>query len=546
MLRNTRQLRVTPAQRNRMPFLKVDSTAICTEDGKAISLRGTNLGGWLLQECWMSPAGDATIPGHSELIAQAFSHNGGEGPNAVVDNEDATRWSSGQPQAHGQWFEVDLGRSVTFNQVIIDAGDSHEDVPAGALVRLSHDGDVWWDVGWLAGDGPVQVLRFPHQTARHLQVVLINPRPDRWWSIAKLRVTVSDEFHTRSRLVERFGEAEALRLLKVYQNAWIDADDLDVLADIGFNCVRVPLDWQVIMSPDGLLRSEDLAFGRLDWLLSECEARGLYVILDLHGLPGGANPWHSSGRAGVNAFWRDQECQDRAETIWRAIARRYRGSSTVAAYDLINEPLVTMGEPEQQHDVALKFDVTDRLLRAVREEDPDHIVMVAVFPDWEHCLPPWERGWTNVVYQTHHYSFASQEHHDGMRGFVRHELSRLEDFRARWGVPVYAGEFWLGPFSDLYDLWLSELNRLGISWTSWTYKVKNGPTSRGPDGILNGVGWSLFYDNPNPAPDLDLDDAATIARKWARFSTRNFRPNPVMQAIYRRHADLSPERSWSR
>jgi hypothetical protein len=491
----------------------------------------------------MSPAGDAMIQGHTGLSARAFAHNGGESPNSVIDTLNATRWSSGQPQAHGQWFEVDLGRSATFNQVTIDAGESHGDVPAGALVRLSHDGQSWWDAGWLAGDRPVQVLRFPHQTARWVQVLVTDPRPDRWWSITHLRVTVSDEFHTRSRLVERFGEAEALRLLDVYQEAWITDGDLDAAAAVGFNCLRVPFDWQVIMTPEGQLRPEAEAFGRLDWLLDQAEARGLYVILDLHGLPGGANPWHSSGRAGVNAFWRDSECQARAETIWRAIARRYRGRSAVAAYDLINEPLVTMGESEQPQDVVLKFDVTDRLLRAVREEDPDHIIMVAVFPDWEHCLPPWERGWTNVVYQTHHYSFASQEHHDGMKAFVRHEISRLEDFRARWGMPVYAGEFWLGPFPDLYDLWLSELNRLGISWTSWTYKVKNGPTSRGPDGILNGVGWSLFYDNPNPIPDLDLDDAATIARKWSRFSTHNFRPNPVMQAIYRRHSSQSPQRS---
>jgi hypothetical protein len=530
---------LTLTRAGREPGLRPLHTAgpdIVDDTGQVVTLRGTNLGGWLLQECWMSPAGDALVACHDQITATAFATEPGYPPQAMLDHNPATCWTSGQPQASGQCVTLDLGAMRTFNQIAVDAGVRGADSPQGLVIHTSPDAHSWTEAGWVGGDHGLHVLRLPHLTTRFVRIMLTHARPDRWWSIAEVRLTVSDEFHTRHRLTQRFGKAGAERLLNTYRDAWIQAADLTRLSDIGFNCLRLPIDWQILMDRHGRLRPEAEAFGRIDWLLDQAEAAGLYVILDLHGLPGGANPWHSSGIAGQNAFWRDDRCQVRAETVWRALARRYRGRSVVAGYDLINEPLVTMGEPETPEDVAHKFAVTDRLLRAVRAEDPDHIVMIAVFPDWEHALPPWQFGWTNVVYQTHHYSFWAQEHHDGMKAFVQHELHRLQDYRQRWGMPVYAGEFWFGAFPDLYDDWLGTLNQLGISWTSWTYKVKNRPDARGPDGILHGVSWSLYYDAPFPAPDLDRDSAVTIAEKWSHFSTDHFQPNAVMHDIYRRHA----------
>lgn len=509
---------------------------IVDESGRTVVLRGTNIGGWLLQECWMSPAGNATIAELDSFGVTAFASEPDAPPQTVVGRGMAGRWTSGMPQASGQWVTLDMGGMRTFNQITVDAGDWTADSPKGLVVRVSDDGQSWRDVGWVGGDTARHVLRLPHLTTRHVQVMLTHPRPDRWWSITEIRLTVSDEFHTRKRLTERFGPTQAQALLEVYRDNWFTDADFDRLAGIGFNCLRLPIDWQLILEADGKPRPVEAAFSRIDWFLDQAAARGLYVILDLHGLPGGANPWHSSGIAGSNAFWRDPVCQSRTETVWRAIARRYRGHPAVAAYDLINEPLVTMGEAESATEVVYKFEVTDRLYRAVREEDPDHIIMIAVFPDWEHALPPAQFGWTNVVYQTHHYNFAAQDHHDGMRAFIRHEISRMEQYRDAWGMPVYAGEFWFANFPDLYDEWLSELNRLGLSWTSWSYKVKNAPGVRGADGIQHGDGWSLYFDAPHPIPDLDRDSADEIAAKWAAFRTENFQPNRTMQAIYRYHA----------
>src|SRR5687767_2112760 len=44
-------------------FLKTNGTVIRKNSGSGaiVNLRGTNLGGWLLQEGWMSPAGEAAL-----------------------------------------------------------------------------------------------------------------------------------------------------------------------------------------------------------------------------------------------------------------------------------------------------------------------------------------------------------------------------------------------------------------------------------------------------------------------------------------------------
>ena len=54
--------------------------------------------------------------------------------------------------------------------------------------------------------------------------------------------------------------------------------------------------------------------------------------------------------------------------LWQALAERYRGNAWVAGYDLLNEPADPTGE------VYGRFH--DRLVAAVREVDPEHIIFV--------------------------------------------------------------------------------------------------------------------------------------------------------------------------
>ena len=119
-------------------------------------------------------------------------------------------------------------------------------------------------------------------------------------------------------------------------------------------------------APFELLRA---GFERLDGAIRACADAGLYSVIDLHAVPGCQNQhWHSDNPTHVAAFWQHPHFQDRVVHLWRALAERYRDEPAVAGYNLLNEPADPSGQ------VVGPFH--DRLVAAVREVDPDHIVFV--------------------------------------------------------------------------------------------------------------------------------------------------------------------------
>jgi len=124
---------------------------------------------------------------------------------------------------------------------------------------------------------------------------------------------------------------------------------------------------------------------------------GIYLVLNLHvsarGIP--------VGRAGHEVVDDPRE-QDRFVALWRAIAARYRGETTIAGYDLLNEPVVTKS-PEQWRELG------ERPFRAVREVDPEHAIFVErttrFAGDWKEDSHRnfFRASDPNVVYEFHFY-----------------------------------------------------------------------------------------------------------------------------------------------
>ncbi|MBJ6362661.1 cellulase family glycosylhydrolase [Paenibacillus sp. GCM10012307] len=336
-----------------------------------------------------------------------------------------------------------------------------------------------------------------------------------------------DEYTLRRTLVSRFGEAGAQNLLNSYQDIWIQASDLDNIKNMGMNAVRVPIYWEDFMDLSGNMKPDSVSFRKLDWLIEQSGNRNIYVILDMHGTPGAHCPWHSCGRENSNQLWTNSTYQNWTIQIWERIATRYNGNPTVAAYDLLNEPLVTNGAGENAAQVRQKMDFYDRLYKAVRAKDPDHIIMIAAFFEWFAALPPSTYGWTNVVYQTHHYNFADWFNWNLTNSEIERWLRNITTYQRNWNVPVYAGEFSFD-HNDLYEKWLSGLNALNVSWTNWTYKVKGGGN------------WGYYNNNNNPSPNLNTDSASTIISKWNQFVTSNFNTNTSLINLVKKYTQQAP------
>ncbi|SHO44698.1 chitobiase/beta-hexosaminidase C-terminal domain-containing protein [Anaerocolumna xylanovorans] len=495
-------------------FLKTSGTVIKNNNGtgEIVDLHGTNLGGWLMQEDWLSPLGGGVL---SQSGWTATASVGGS-PGNAIDGNPGTSWTTGVPQEDGQWFKVDMGSVQYFDRITFDAGSNMGNYPAGSLVQISSDGISWSNMpaGTLE-DQRVTVI-CGAQAARYILIFQSGSKSNPW-SIAELNIYMGDDYNMRKALYDRFGQAQGDELILGYQNAWLKVSDLDNIKDMGMNYVRVPISWLELMDMNGNWKTS--AWTQLDWLVNNCKQRGIYVVLDLHASPGGASPWASSGQAGPNPnrLWTNPWNQDTTVAIWQGIAEHYKGNATIAGYELVNEPVLGFPETEDQQDQKNAF--LNRLYTAVRAIDPDHIIFFGALGSFDAITPPSTYGWTNVAYTAHPYAMEQPTNWDVQNDLIDTKIDEAVQIQNSWNVPVNFGEYNFYFFHDLWEKWMSKMNENHISWANWTYKVRGGMNESG------GGNFGFYNTDLNPVPDVNRDDANTIAAKWSKFSTDYFAPN---------------------
>lgn len=115
--------------------------------------------------------------------ASASVSNSGEPPSNALDGVFTTRWTTGQPQSPGIWFQVDTGKVQSFSGIALDCGPSSGDYPVGYQVLVSNDGSTWGNaIASGQGSSGYTVIAFPKQSARYVKVVLTG-NTGSWWSI---------------------------------------------------------------------------------------------------------------------------------------------------------------------------------------------------------------------------------------------------------------------------------------------------------------------------------------------------------------------------
>ena len=280
-------------------------------------------------------------------------------------------------------------------------------------------------------------------------------------------------FDTLEVFLERFGEEKTEEIIKTFEDAFITEEDIAQIEKLGFNCVRVPFWYRNFMTEDleWLAENHDnnRGFQKLDWLISICEKYGVYVMLDLHGAPGGQSKNHCTGKAGRNELYDNEEMMNATVELWCAIAKRYKDNKTVVAYDLLNEPQNNGGydgdyswAAESEDAVSRTNKAYDILYKAIREIDKNHIISfegvwsTTVLPD------PDEMGYENMLYQLHLY--------DSDKGMIRYRVKELKTARKDWGVAVVVGEY---NNHECEEYAQKQYARNDISRIKWNYKTYN-------------------------------------------------------------------------
>ena len=303
-------------------------------------------------------------------------------------------------------------------------------------------------------------------------------------------------------LVSRFGTDATHALFQNYRRNWTTEIDYQNVADMGMNVIRLPIWYRNLQRDDDGTWYRDEAgkidFSELDTVVSLCRKYGLYLILDLHGLPGYQNDYDHCGKSKSMSLFDDtpQGARYREVTLdlWTQLAAHYADEPVIAMYDLMNEPLGT----NITRDKSLKqnfWDFSDALYRAIRAVDSRHIITMEAIWDPSAMAAPSVYGWENVVYQEHWYDVSNPSY-----------LHKANEIRAaKYGVPFYIGEFYPRVISS-FDYILSLLNHRGLNWTTWTYKGAGPGADNSP--------WFLYGASGLETIDAENDSYETLMHKW--------------------------------
>lgn len=312
--------------------------------------------------------------------------------------------------------------------------------------------------------------------------------------------------HTQFRdlLTETIGEQNTEIFYDNWLNNHFTRRDVDSMKVWGFNSVRVamhykwftlPIEKEPVTGQDTWL--ED-GFVRIDSLLAWCSDNEMYLILDLHGAPGGQG--HDRNISDYDpafpSLWESAENRRKTVALWKKLAERYAGESWIGGYDLINEP-----NWELPNGTLLRQTYIS-ITNAIRQVDPNHMIIIEgnwFANDYTGLTPPWD---DNMVFSFHKYwNYNTQE-----------SIQWMINLRQTYQVPI-----WLGESGENSNSWFTDLIKLAeenkIGWSWWPVK------KAGINNVLM-VPESTPYNNlisywQTGSPPMTPDQAFNTVLDWA-------------------------------
>ena len=294
-------------------------------------------------------------------------------------------------------------------------------------------------------------------------------------------------------------------------STFITEKDFDVIKSWGLDHVRLPFDYNVIMTDSG--EFIETGFKYIDFCVDECEKRGLNVVLDLHKTAG-----FVFDNFDCFEFFDNAELQGLFIRLWLEMTRRY-GARKHVVFELLNEVTdeavakkwnaiieKTVGEIRKLNSgirIIVGGILNNSIYGLTLMEKPCAENMVFTF----HCYDPLvythqKAYWVPEMPSDYELDYPVPEsemykrtlemlgeRNDNMLlkdnndpigiAYFERMFSRACEIAERWGVPLYCGEYGVIDRADPKSTvrWFADIHaafeKMGIARAVWTYKEKD-------------------------------------------------------------------------
>ena len=140
--------------------------------------------------------------------------------------------------------------------------------------------------------------------------------------------------------------------------------DFKLIRELGFNFVRLPMDYRIWIKDGDWTRFDEEFFKDLDQAVEWGKKYGIHVCMNFHRAPGYtvANPKEKTD------LWTDPETQKVCAMHWAFFAQRYKGiPNERVSFNLFNEP---SGIEPKIHEHVVRI-----MVHAIRAQDPDRLII---------------------------------------------------------------------------------------------------------------------------------------------------------------------------
>ena len=262
---------------------------------------------------------------------------------------------------------------------------------------------------------------------------------------------------------------------KLDRNGQWNKQYFEVAKSWGANILRFPVHpaaWR--------LRGKDNYIKLLDQGVSWAGAAGLYVIIDWHSMGNLAEELYPPGYSELYPSTLYNTTRKETLEFWRTLARHYAGNSTVAFFELFNEPAV--GGKLGDCTWAQWKSMMEEVIATIRSNGGTAVPLVAGF-DYGYDLSPVAKAPINaegIGYVSHPYPMKRKQPWEPQWtkdwGFVAHQypvfatevgFCAADDKKAH--IPVIGDESYGEALTSYCD-------KRGISYSVWCFDPHWGPT----------------------------------------------------------------------